>query len=138
MTLAGAVPREKRKVLNDKNGKTGLGSNVDNSAPKNVSVDRVEQNRTKCVRLDPELACMKNTASKENVEYRLTNDVSGSCPKRKSPDGQKRKDRSRILSHRSPHLGFQLATLGGGLIRRAALIFRGTTKLGATVPEPYT
>ena len=31
MTLAGTVPREKRKVLKDKNGKTGLGSNVDHS-----------------------------------------------------------------------------------------------------------
>ena len=78
MTLEGAVPRE--KVLMDKNGKTGLGSNVETG----------------------------------------------------------RSDNEQKLSHRSPHLGFQLATPGGGLIRRAALIFRGTTKLGATVPEPYT
>ena len=64
MTLAGTVPREKRKVLKDKNGKTGLGSNVDHSAPQNVSVDRVEQNRTKCVRLDPELACIEKYSIK--------------------------------------------------------------------------
>ena len=74
----------------------------------------------------PRLRITKSPDGQKRSLSQITNDVRGNCPKSKSPDGQKR-------SLSSP----RVATPGGGLIRRAALIL-GTTKLGATVSIPFT